>query len=334
MSKKKAKVTDSLSEESDFKPLRIGISSCLLGREVRYDGGHKHDRFLTDTMGQYFDWVPVCPEVEIGLGIPRPTLRLERHGDDIRMVMPKTAQDHTEAMRKYAVRRVNALAKEDLSGYVLKSRSPSCGMERVKVYPKDGDGGGSKTGVGLFAEVLMNRFPNLPVEEEGRLNDPRIRENWITRVFAYRRLQELWRPRWTVGDLVKFHTAHKFLLLAHSEKDYRELGPLVAAAKKMPRDELRTTYEDQFMAALKRIASPAKHTNVLQHVLGFFKRDLDAASRAELLMHIQDYRQGRAPLVVPLTLIAHYVRILDVEYLKDQVYLQPHPRELALRNHV
>lgn len=334
MSKKKPEVCAPSTTESVFEPLRIGISACLLGQEVRYDGGHKHDRFLTDTMGEYFEWVPVCPEVEVGLGIPRPTLRLERHGDEIRMVMPKTSQDHTDAMRKYAKQRVRALANEDLSGYVLKSRSPSCGMERVKVYPQEGTGGGAKTGVGLFAEALMDRFPILPVEEEGRLNDPRIRENWITRVFAYRRLQELWKPRWTIGDLVKFHTAHKYLLLAHSEKDYRELGPLVAAAKKMPRDELRTTYENQFMAALKRIASPAKHTNVLQHMLGFFKRDLDAASRAELLMHIQDYRQGRTPLVVPLTLIAHYVRILDVDYLKDQVYLQPHPRELALRNHV
>ncbi len=331
MSKKAAKAED---VEPSTEPLRIGISSCLLGREVRFDGGHKHDRFLTGTMGEYFEWVPVCPEVELGLGIPRPTLRLERHGDDIRMLMPKTSQDHTDSMRKYAKRRVNALAKEDLSGYVLKSRSPSCGMERVKVYPQGGVGAGAKNGVGLFAEALLARLPSLPIEEDGRLNDPRIRENWITRVFAYRRLQELWKPRWTIGDLVKFHTAHKYLLLAHSEKDYRELGPLVAAAKKMPRDELRATYETQFMAALKRIASPAKHTNVLQHMLGFFKRDLDDASRAELQMHVQDYRQGRTPLVVPLTLIAHYVRILDVEYLKDQVYLQPHPRELALRNHV
>jgi uncharacterized protein YbgA (DUF1722 family)/uncharacterized protein YbbK (DUF523 family) len=331
MSKKAAKVVD---VGPSTKPMRIGISSCLLGREVRFDGGHKHDRFLTGTMGEYFEWGPVCPEVELGLGIPRPTLRLERHGDDIRMLMPKTSQDHTDSMRKYAKRRVNALAKEDLSGYVLKSRSPSCGMERVKVYPQGGVGAGAKNGVGLFAEALLARFPSLPIEEDGRLNDPRIRENWITRVFAYRRLQELWKPRWTIGDLVKFHTAHKYLLLAHSEKDYRELGPLVAAAKKMPRDELRATYEAQFMAALKRIASPAKHTNVLQHMLGFFKRDLDDASRAELQMHVQDYRQGRTPLVVPLTLIAHYVRILDVEYLRDQVYLQPHPRELALRNHV
>ncbi len=334
MSAKETRTKKPTDEETPTKPLRIGISSCLLGRKVRFDGGHKHDRFLTGTMGEYFEWVAVCPEVEIGLGTPRPTLRLERHGKDIHLIMPKTSQDHTEAMREYAKRRVGQLAKEDLSGYVLKSRSPSCGMERVKVYPQDGVGGGAKNGRGLFAEALLERFPLLPIEEEGRLNDPRIRENWITRVFAYRRLQELWKPRWSIANLVKFHTAHKFLLLAHSQKDYRELGPLVAAAKQMPRKELRAAYETQFMAALKRIASPAKHTNVLQHMLGFFRRDLDAAARTELQMHVEDYRRGRTPLVVPLTLIAHYVRVLDVEYLRDQIYLQPHPRELALRNHV
>jgi uncharacterized protein YbgA (DUF1722 family) len=207
-------------------------------------------------------------------------------------------------------------------------------MERVKVYPQDGSGGGAKNGRGLFAEALLDRFPLLPVEEEGRLNDPRIRENWITRVFAYQRLQQLWKPRWSIGDLVAFHTAHKYLLLAHSQTDYRALGPLVAAGKQMPREELRAAYETRFMAALKRIASPAKHTNVLQHMLGFFKRDLDPATRAELLAHVEDYRRGRTPLVVPLTLIAHYVRVLGVAYLKNQVYLQPHPRELSLRNHV
>ena len=329
---KPANKPDSVQEA--VEPLRIGISSCLLGREVRYDGGHKHDRFLTGTLGEYFEWIPVCPEVEIGLGIPRPTLRLERHGDEVRMVMPKTGQDHTEAMRRYARRRVEELAKEDLVGYVLKSRSPSCGMERVKVYPQDGQGGGAKTGRGLFADALLERFPLMPVEEEGRLNDPRLRENWITRVFAYQRLQALWRPRWTIGNLVEFHTAHKYLLLAHSEKDYRKMGPLVAGAKQTPRGELQAEYSAHFMGALGRMATPAKHANVLQHMLGFFKRELDGAARGELLSHIEDYRQGRTPLVVPLTLIAHYVRLLDVGYLKDQIYLQPHPRELFLRNHV
>ena len=314
------------------KPIQIGISACLLGQKVRFDGGHKHDRYLTDTLGQYFQWVSVCPEVEVGLPTPRPTLRLESIDDEIRMVMPKEDRDLTQDMRRYAKSRVAALAKEELSGYLLKKSSPSCGMERVKVYK--GKSPSSKRGRGLFAEALMTRLPNLPVEEEGRLHDPRLRENWVTRVFAYHRLRSVWRKRWTVGDLVRFHTAQKFLLLAHSPQDYRELGRLVAAAKTYSRQELRETYETQLMSGLSRIATQAKNTNVLEHILGFFKKDLDKSARQELLGHIRDYRRGLVPLVVPLTLITHYVRLLEVEYLKDQVYLNPHPRELALRNHV
>jgi uncharacterized protein YbgA (DUF1722 family)/uncharacterized protein YbbK (DUF523 family) len=322
-----------MSGASTGEPVRIGISACLLGRKVRYDGGHKHDRYLTDTLGQYFEWVPVCPEVELGLPVPRPTLRLERHGGQLRMVMPAEGRDLTEPMRSYARSRAAALEAENLSGYLLKKDSPSCGMDRVKVFQGEGQAPDRK-GRGLFAEAILTRFPNLPVEEEGRLHDPSLRENWVTRVFAYHRLRSLWTGRWTVGDLVRFHTAHKLLLLAHSPKEYRELGRLVAAAKTCGRRELRTTYETQFMGALSKTATRAKNTNVLQHILGFFKRDVDAASRQELVSHVEDYRRGLVPLVVPLVLVAHYVRMLGVDYLRDQFYLNPHPKELALRNHV
>ncbi len=321
------------SADSNQQPIRVGISSCLLGEKVRFDGGHKHDRFLTDNFGQYVEWVPVCPEVEVGLPTPRPSLRLERHGDEVRMVMPKQQRDLTRQMQAYARRRTARLQDQSLCGYVLKKDSPSCGMERVKIYPKT-EGPAARTGRGLFAEALLRQMPNLPVEEEGRLHDPRLRENWISRVFAYHRLRGLWAGRWKLGDLVAFHTAHKFLLLAHSPADYRTLGRLVAEAKQVSRRELRERYETHFMAGLKRIATPAKNTNVLQHILGFFKRDLDAASRQELLGHIEDYRKGMIPLVVPLTLVAHYVRLLEVPYIEEQVYLNPHPKELALRNHV
>lgn len=314
------------------RPIRIGISTCLLGEPVRYDGGHKHDRFITGTLAEYFQWVPVCPEVEIDLGIPRPTIRLERRDDEIRLIMPERDADLTDKMRSYAKARLLGLEKDELSGYLLKKNSPSCGMERVRVYgPK---GAPSKTGVGLFAKALLERFPNLPVEEEGRLHDPRLRENWIARVFVYHRLRGLWAGRWTVGDLVKFHTAQKFLVMAHSPQAYQELGRLVARAKQVPRGELREIYETQLMEALKKIATTRRNANVLQHILGFFKRDLDSASRHELLGTIEDYRRGFVPLVVPLTLISHYVRLLGVDYLRDQVYLHPHPKELALRNHV
>ncbi|MBN2295427.1 MAG: DUF523 and DUF1722 domain-containing protein [Pirellulales bacterium] len=322
---------------SDFQadpqePIRIGISECLLGHKVRFDGGHKHDHYLTDTLGQYFQWVHVCPEVEVGLTIPRPNSRLESHDGDIHMVMPKIERDLTREMRAFCKSRVSALVKEKLCGYLLKKNSPSCGMERVKVY--QGQGAPRRNGRGLYAEALLARFPNLPVEEEGRMHDPGLRDNWVTRVFAYHRLRMLWKKGWSVSDLVRFHTVHKLLLMAHSPKDYRELGRIVAGAKGMKRCELQAGYQTQFMAALSKMATRAKNTNVLQHIMGFFKKDLDKAAKKELLVHIQDYHQGLVPLVVPLTLIAHYVRILEVDYLKDQVYLNPHPKELALRNSV
>ncbi|MCA9144014.1 MAG: DUF523 and DUF1722 domain-containing protein [Planctomycetales bacterium] len=313
-------------------PIRIGISSCLLGEEVRFDGGHKHDRYLTGTLSQYFEWIPVCPEVEVGLGTPRETIRLVQIGDETRLRTTKTDLDLTDRMERFSKKRVAALAGEDLSGYIFKKDSPSCGMERVKMYSLKGPG--KRVGVGLFAAAFLERLPNLPAEEEGRLCDPRLRENWVERVFAYHAMQRLWAGRWRIGELVDFHTRFKFVLQAHDESKYRELGRLVANAKSLPRSQLRDQYETTFMTALKRIATVRKNVNVLQHMLGFFSKDLDPASRQELVNHIDDYRHGLVPLVVPMTLIRHYVRLLDVEYLRDQVYLNPHPKELALRNHV
>jgi uncharacterized protein YbgA (DUF1722 family)/uncharacterized protein YbbK (DUF523 family) len=319
--------------ETNDDAIRIGISACLLGKKVRYDGGHKQDRFLTDTLGQYFSWVSVCPEVEFGLGTPRPTIRLERRGEKIHLIMPSEQRDITKGMQTWSHQRTKALTHDDLCGFVLKNRSPSCGMERVKVHPEK-QGPSRKDGRGVFAEALLKQFPNLPIEEEGRLCDPRLRENWITRVFAYHRVTRLWQSRWTIGDLVAFHTAHKYLLLAHSPQTYRDLGRLVAAAKQHPRNKLKAIYERELMEGLKKIATAAKNTNVMQHMAGYFKKQWDSPSRRELLSLITDYREGFVPLIVPLTLIAHYVRIFDVEYLRGQVYLNPHPKELALRNHV
>ena len=312
--------------------IRIGISACLLGEKVRFDGGHKRDPFLVESFGRYVDWVQVCPEVELGLGTPRETLRLVRISNDVRLLMPKSGADHTEAMRAYAVRRLNELAKENLSGYILKKDSPSCGMERVRVY--DDHGVPAKSGRGLFAEVLLQYFPTLPVEEEGRLSDPRLRENFIERVFAYARLRSLFSGHWKVGDLVAFHTAHKLLLMAHSPQAYESLGRLVGKARSMPHAELRDRYESDFMGVLREMATTKRHTNVLQHMVGYFSKQLDSDSRQELQALLQDYRAGLVPLVVPLTLIRHYVRKYDVTYLRGQVYLEPHPKELMLRNHV
>jgi uncharacterized protein YbgA (DUF1722 family)/uncharacterized protein YbbK (DUF523 family) len=312
---------------------RVGISACLLGEAVRYDAGHKRDAFLVDTFGRHVEWVPVCPEVEAGFGTPRAAMRLMSDRDRrLRLVVIGTGEDVTPRLDRFATARVEALDDEHLSGYVLKKDSPSCGMERVKVY-----GAGTmatRIGRGLFAAALMAKYPLLPVEEEGRLSDPALRENFVERVFAYRRLRALFDDRWTVGDLVRFHTAHKLTLMAHSPVAYRALGRLVAAARSMPRRQLSRQYEDGFMGALAAIATPKRHANVLHHMIGYFKTTLDADARVELLEVIEAHRIGEVPLIVPITLIRHHVRRLGVTYLQDQTYLDPHPRELSLRNHV
>jgi uncharacterized protein YbgA (DUF1722 family)/uncharacterized protein YbbK (DUF523 family) len=312
--------------------VRIGVSSCLLGQKVRFDGGHKRDAFLVETFGAFVEWVPVCPEVETGMGLPREPIRLLRAGSDIRLVGVRSATDHTDAMTRWSARRVEKLAREDLDGYILKKDSPSCGMERVKVY--DAGGACARTGRGVFAAALMARFPLLPVEEEGRLSDPRLRDNFVERVFAYRRLRDLWTGRWTVRALVEFHTAHKLTLLAHSPDAYRALGRLVAGASALPRADVQAQYETGFMHGMAALATTRKHVNVLQHMLGYFRTALDDESRAELAATIADYHQGLLPLVVPITLFRHHVRRCGVTYLAGQTYLAPHPKELMLRNHV
>ena len=312
--------------------IRIGISACLLGEQVRFDGGHKRDHFLTKILGPHVEYVPVCPEVEMGLGTPRETLRLVRSPAGVRMITTRTGIDHTEGMEEWSAGRLDDLARQDLSGYVLKKDSPSCGMERVKTYGSDGPP--TRNGRGIFATALLERLPLLPVEEEGRLGDATLRENFIERVFAYRRLKDLFASRWTVGTLVRFHTAHKMSLLAHSTTAYNALGRIVATASGRPRPELRHDYETLFMSTLAVPATRARHTNVLQHMAGHLKKVVDDESRQELASSIDEYRRGLVPLVVPLTLIRHHVRREGIEYLRGQIYLEPHPRELMLRNHV
>jgi len=325
---------------SEDRP-RIGISSCLLGQPVRFDAGHKRDPFLVETFGPHVEWVPVCPEVEAGFGTPRETMRLvltepqrrkPRQRFDprgIALVLNEQGTDVTERLVSYSRRKAEKLAHERLSGYVLKKDSPSCGMERVKVYPPEGRA--VRAGRGLFAEALMARLPNLPVEEEGRLGDPRLRENFIERVFAYRRLCSRFEGRWTAGEVVAFHTAHKLTLMAHSPVAYRELGQLVAAVKTRPRGEFAAGYQSRFMRALAIVATPGRQANVLQHMLGYFSNDIDADARRKLLAAIEDHRNGQTPLVVPMTLMRHHVRRLKVEYLLGQSWLEPHPCELKMR---
>lgn len=312
--------------------LRLGVSTCLLGENVRFDGGHKHDVYLTDILAKFVEWVPVCPEVEIGLGTPRESLHLAGDPESPRLVTTKTKIDHTDAMRKFAHTKIAQLQRLNLNGYILKKDSPSCGMERVRVYAEKGMP--ARNGVGLFAQALMEQMPTLPIEEEGRLNDAKLRENFIVRVFCHYRWQRLLEKKFSLHDLVTFHTQHKFLLLAHHENNYRALGKLVAEAKAYKPKELQEAYAQLFFAALRYPATAHKHTNVLQHIAGYFKKQLDERDKRELQDTIADYHQGFLPLIVPLILIRHYADKFDIAYIKDQVYLNPHPKELMLRNHV
>lgn len=312
-------------------PITIGVSSCLLGEKVRYDGGHKHDRYITDVLGRFFRFVSVCPEVGCGLPIPREAMRLEGDPSAPRLMTGKSRRDLTDRMLAYCRDKVVELEGEDLCGFILKKNSPSSGLYRVKVY---NNGMPATSGSGLFAAALTAHFPLLPVEEEGRLNDPPIRENFLERVFSYRRWRDLLATKPDVGDLVEFHTAHKLLLMSHSVTLYRSLGSLVAHARGMERETLLATYEEQFMKALSRHATVRKQTNVLLHIVGYFKRHLTRGEKEELLEVIDRYHDQLLPLIVPLTLIRHYVTKYDEPYLKRQIYLSPHPAELMLRNHV
>lgn len=315
-----------------MEKIKIGISSCLLGNAVRYDGGHKLDRFLRDTLGQYVDYVPVCPETECGMGIPRESMRLEGKTGAPRLVTHRTREDKTEMMLRWAKKRVAELEAENLCGFIFKSDSPSSGMERVKVY--DDKGMPTKTGVGIFARIFMEHFPLLPVEEEGRLHDTGLRENFIERIFTLKRWREIRNMKSSRGALVDFHTRHKLLLLSHSTKLYQAMGKLVAGQKSLSVQDLFLQYELMMMETLKLKTTPKKNVNVLQHMMGYFKEQLSADEKKELLEILDDYQKGFLPLIVPLTLIGHYVRKYDQAYLRKQIYLNPHPLELQLRNHV
>jgi uncharacterized protein YbgA (DUF1722 family)/uncharacterized protein YbbK (DUF523 family) len=312
--------------------IKLGISSCLLGNPVRYDGGHKLDRFLTETLGKYVEWVPVCPEVESGLPIPREAMHLVGSPEDPRLVTIRSGVDQTARMKKWAKKKISELENEKLCGFVFKSRSPSSGMRGVKIYNENRMP--HATGSGIFAHAFMNRFPLLPVEDEGRLHDPALRENFIERIFVYRRWQEYSTEDGSIGGLVDFHTNHKYLVMAHSQKHYTTLGKMVAGAKKIGRSVLHTDYFTTLMEGLGLLATAKKNTNVLLHMAGYFNELLSADEKKELQEVIASYHDELVPLIVPVTLLGHYVRKYKETYLSRQYYLNPHPLELMLRNHV
>lgn len=313
-------------------PPLIGISSCLLGNNVRYDGQHKLDRYLRDQLGKFVQFVPVCPEVECGLSIPREAMRLVDIEGEHRLMTQKSGIDHTDKMQKWAREKLDELELLGLCGFIFKSRSPSSGMRGVKVY-KPG-GGAGQTGVGLFARAFMERFPLLPVEDEGRLHDAGLKENFIERIFVFKRWQDLVRQGLTLSRLIDFHSDHKLILMAHSPTALKELGALVASGKNKNLEDLARQYLKTMMGDLKLIATVRKNTNVLEHVMGYFKKQLSSDEKAELKTLINHYHQGLIPLIVPVTLLNHYVRKYREPYLARQFYLNPHPLELMLRNHV
>jgi len=315
-----------------MEKIRLGISACLAGQNVRYDGGNSHDRFLTDTLGEYVEYVSVCPEVEFGFPVPRETIRLE--GDPAKPCLMKTQarEDITDSMNRWAKARTARLVNEDLCGFIFKSRSPSCGIEGVKVHRAKALP--VRKGTGLFAKAFMERFPLIPVEDEGRLNNPVIRENFIERIFVLNRWRDLLNGNISRGNLVHFHTRHKLLILSHSTRHYQLMGRLVAKSKDLPIKELYYQYQALLTESLLLKATPKKNANVLMHIMGYFKKELTSDEKQELLELIENYRTGFIPLIVPVTLINHYVRKYDQPYLKEQIYLHLHPVELQLRNHV
>ena len=315
---------------SEDRRIRIGVSSCLLGEQVRYDGGHKRDPFLADVLAPYVEWVPVCPEVELGLGVPRETIQLVRRGHEIHLITSENQRDLTTSMRAWAHRKVAGLSKERLSGFVLKSKSPSCGLKGVPVYHQANRP--ARNGRGLFAQALTEQLRNLPIEEESSLDRPDRRQNFIERAFAYRRLRSLFDRRWRIRDAIDFHSSHKLLLMAHSTQGCRDLSRLVARIKELPRKDFRASYEALFMRTMAVRTTKAKHANVLHHAIGRLRRHLDQGSRTRLVGLIDEYRQGLTPLAVPLAAIHEYSERYAIEYLESQVYLKPHPKEMMLRS--
>ncbi|HKM37470.1 MAG TPA: DUF523 and DUF1722 domain-containing protein [Thiopseudomonas sp.] len=310
--------------------IKVGISSCLLGAPVRFNGGHKQSHLCKDVLSQYFDYVPLCPEQAIGLGTPREPIRLVGNTQQPRAVgTVNPSMDVSAALTEYGQRKAAELT--DICGYILMQKSPSCGMQRVKVYQDSGHTA-EHGGVGLFAAALMQAQPNLPVEEDGRLNDPVLRENFITRVFAYAQWRELLSSGLTLKKLYEFHARYKYQLMANSPSDCSALGRMLANSQQEQLDVLADNYFSLFMPALKKIANRGTHTNVLQHISGYIKDSLDADEKRELQALITQYRDSIVPLIVPLTLLKHHFNRHPDPYIAGQVYLQPHPENLSLRN--
>ena len=315
-------------DESCPLKIKVGISSCLLGEQVRFDSGHKRNSFIMNVLAPHFEFTPFCPEVEIGLGVPRETIRLVLVEGETHCVGTKTKQlDVTKKLKNCA--REQARWHQDLCGYILKKDSPSCGMERVRLYKNDVP---ERNGVGLYAAELIKNFPYLPIEEEGRLGDAVLRENFIQRVFIYARWKVLIGAGFSWKNLTEFHANHKYIYMSHDQHKAQELGRWLADNSKMPPDRLQESYLEQMMCLLKKRASRKTHTNTLQHIQGYLKNCLNKEDKQELNELIEEYRKGLVPLIVPITLLKHHFRENPHPYILNTYYMQPHPSELMLLN--
>lgn len=309
--------------------INIGISACVLGQKVRFDASHKQSRFVTSELAEHVNFVPVCPEVGIGMSVPRATIRLISNEERIALVDSKDSSiDYTEAMQDFSRNKVSDLEKQQLCGYIVCAKSPTCGMERVKVYKHQR---ADKEGVGLFTAELMRKMPWLPVEEDGRLNDPHLRENFVSRIYCLNDFYQSMQGDPTPGKIVTFHSRYKLSLMAHHPSSYKSLGKMVANVKQYQPEEFFHQYRLGLMQAMRNRASRKNNSNVLMHIQGYFKRSLNKAEKQELAQVITDYRIGELPLLAPLTLIRHYLQRHPDDYLADQAYLAPHPQSLKLR---
>ena len=313
-----------------MEKILIGISSCLLGHEVRYDGAHKYQSYIEQTLGQYFAFRPFCPEVESGMGIPRPAVQLLETAAGIRCVGVKDASmDVTERLQAVSRQQHDWLG--GICGYILKKDSPSCGMQRVKVYKNQTP---VRKGVGIFADYLQSSFPELPVEEEGRLGDPVLRENFVQRVFVLQRWRQLCAEPLGAHALMTFHSRHKLIAMSHDQNTAKELGRIIAGLQANDLPNGAQQYISLLMACLKKPATRKNHVNVLQHIQGYLKTKLDDDDKQELVECIERYRLAQIPLIVPLTLLRHHFRRQPDAFIDASYYMQPHPGELALLNEI
>jgi len=309
--------------------MKIGISSCLIGNLCRYDGAHSKDAFVFNVLQKYFEIVPYCPEHMI-FGSPRETIRLVRNAEDVKVTTSKGQKDVTKELDDISKSCALEIADDDICGFVLKSKSPTCGMERVKVYEENGFS--VKNGVGLFAKHIKNLYPYLPVEEEGRLNDAWLKENFLMQIFAYKDLHEFLRKDPSFNDLVEFHTSYKYLIYAKSQEFYKELGNIVANHDKRPIDEVLLEYKESFFKAISEKSTINKTYNVLLHIFGYFKKHISKEEKELLLITMDEYKDGIIPVIVLIKMFNIYINKYDIEYLKKQKFMNPYPKELALRS--